>query len=114
MPDVAAVKTQNLATNEFMVFPNPADENIHVKLNLNEMSENVSIKIYNLNGKEMQAHNYQNVQKVSHNFVCFCKNLLTVKRIHTYSRLKIKNGQKTTEKNICFQKNSVRSCIVEF
>ena len=68
---LTSVETQNLAKNEFMVFPNPADENIHVKLNLNEVSENVSIKIYNLSGKEMQAHTYQNVQNEIFNYkVC--------------------------------------------
>jgi hypothetical protein len=68
---LTAVETQTLETNEFMIFPNPADENIHVKLNLKEVSENVSVKIYDLNGKEMQAHNYMNVQNDIFNYkVC--------------------------------------------
>jgi hypothetical protein len=66
-----AVETRNLEASEFMVFPNPTDENISVKVNLQEVSEKVSVKLYNLNGKELQVHNYENVQNdIYHYNVC--------------------------------------------
>jgi hypothetical protein len=65
------VETKNLSPTEFIVFPNPTDENISVKVNLQEMSEKVSVKLYDLNGKELQSHTYENVQSdIYHYNVC--------------------------------------------
>ncbi len=66
-----SVETRNLLPSEFMVFPNPTDENISVKVNLEEVSEKVSVKLFDLNGKELQSHNYENVQNdIYHYNVC--------------------------------------------
>ncbi len=66
-----SVESRNLLPSEFMVFPNPTDENISVKVNLEEVSEKICVKLYDLNGKELQSHNYENVQNdIYHYNVC--------------------------------------------
>ena len=49
-----AVETKNLQPSEFMVFPNPTDENICVKVNLQEVSEKVSVKLYDLSNTDLK------------------------------------------------------------
>jgi hypothetical protein len=51
-----------LADNALTVFPNPADEFITATIELEEMSANTRLTIYNVSGQIMETRNLSNVQ----------------------------------------------------
>ncbi|MCH2021096.1 MAG: T9SS type A sorting domain-containing protein [Saprospiraceae bacterium] len=70
-PTITGLPIKTLDPSEFMLFPNPTNDNFSVKINLNEVSENINIKLFNLNGKEIQSYSYNNVKNdVYHYNVC--------------------------------------------
>ncbi len=60
-PDLTAVEESILPEGSVAVFPNPVDRVANVEFNLNEMSDNVTIDIFDLTGKLVSRTKHQNV-----------------------------------------------------
>lgn len=61
-PAITSTRETILADGTVGVFPNPVDKVANVEFNLNEMSENVRIDIFDLTGRLVSRTKHQNVQ----------------------------------------------------
>lgn len=49
--------------NEFKLFPNPTSDRISVQLNLEELAQNATVRIFDITGQQLMQQTYDNVQK---------------------------------------------------
>lgn len=61
-PAITGIQETILADGSLGVFPNPVDKVANVQFNLSEMSENVTLEMFDLNGKLVSKTKYQHVQ----------------------------------------------------
>lgn len=60
-PDLTAVEESILPEGSVAVFPNPVDKVANVEFNLSELSQNVTIDVFDLTGKLVSRTKHQNV-----------------------------------------------------
>ncbi len=58
-----STKNLNTLEKEFLVFPNPTSEAIHVQLNLAKQAQTATVRMFDLSGKMINQWRYDNVQK---------------------------------------------------
>jgi hypothetical protein len=51
--------------SQFELMPNPADKLLNVNMNLDELSENVTVTLFDINGRIIEQSNYSNVKDQS-------------------------------------------------
>lgn len=49
--------------NEFKLFPNPASDQISVQLNLEELAQTATVRIFDIAGRQLMEQTYDNLQK---------------------------------------------------
>ena len=59
---VTSVKEPELATNRLSVFPNPADREVHVRLNLNAPSKLVELRVMDISGRLLHVQQLEDLQ----------------------------------------------------
>ena len=59
---VTSVKEPELATNRLSVFPNPADREVQVRLNLNAPSKLVELRVMDISGRLLQVQQFEDFQ----------------------------------------------------
>ena len=67
-PLVTSIQNTPLEASATAVFPSPADNQVNLKISLAEISDNVAVKLVDLNGKILQAHTYSNVQNATYQY----------------------------------------------
>lgn len=49
--------------NEFTLFPNPTSDQINVQLNLEELAQSATVRIFDIAGRQLMEQTYDNIQK---------------------------------------------------
>jgi hypothetical protein len=78
--------------SQFELMPNPADKLLNVNMNLDVLSENVTITLFDINGRIIEQSNYSNVKDQSVQL-----NVENLNAGFYFVRIKTDNGVQTKE-----------------
>ncbi len=67
-PEVISVNNLPELTQEFKLYPNPTQGNLTVQFDLQEVSENTVLRVFDMAGKQLDEYRYQNVQRQIFNY----------------------------------------------
>lgn len=62
-PSVLDGTNDQVLKNEFKLFPNPASDQISVQMNLKELAQIATVRIYDIAGRQIMQQTYDNIQK---------------------------------------------------
>jgi hypothetical protein len=65
---VTGVENKSLALSEVAVFPNPTNDYINLQIRLNDVSDQVNVKIFDVNGQVHQSNQYNNIKNAVYNY----------------------------------------------
>ena len=65
---ISGVENKALAPSEVAVFPNPTNDYINLQLRLDDVSDEVNVRIFDVNGQVHQSNQYTNIKNAVYNY----------------------------------------------